>query len=191
MVGGARWARDLRRLAVGAVVAGAVSAAARAGEAPRRSGDWFVGEPGNLCLAIREADGARLTLALTRWDDLSDAVLFWRPGLPPLWSDPAEGWSTGLTQEAEDASAEANFHLELRVDGALVPLFPNTWMTQEPDQPGPTYRLGLEQQPLISALERGTLLEVVRAGEVLGAFPIAGSGRVARRLARCVAREPR
>lgn len=165
--------------------------AAHAGEAPRRMGDWFVGEPGNLCVAIREVDGARLMLALTRWDDLSDAVVYWRADLPPLWTDEAEGWSTGLTREEEDAAAEANFHLGLRVDGVEIPIFPNASMVAEPDLPGPSYRLGLEQPPLLDALASGRVLEVVRDGQVLTAFSIAGGEKVARRLGRCVARDPR
>jgi hypothetical protein len=152
---------------------------------------WTYEEPGNNCTATRTHSGAWVQLRLTRWNDLSDSILFHRPGLPPLWSE--EGLTTGRTPAEEEADAEAGYHLQVRIDGRPVettPAFTSMILAHE-GRPGPTYRIGIRQQPFIRALRTGRALELLHRGRRLAAIPIRGSAEIARRMSACVARPVR
>lgn len=149
-------------------------------ETPKRlANGWYYGEAGNYCMAIRELQGgARLTLRLAKWNDMSDSLILWMPGLEPL--------------DLDDEAAAERFHdLEVRIDGRPVPRAMHSTMIEDFDgKPGPAYRLGIAQQPFIAALAKGRMLEIRRSGRPVGAFPIAGSAAMARLFAACVAKEP-
>ncbi len=164
-----------------AVLAAAGPAGARPPvETPRRlANGWHYGEAGNYCMAIRELPGgARLSIRLAKWDDMSDSLILWAPGLPAL--------------DLDDEAAADRFHdLEVRIDGRSVPSAMHSTMIEDFDgKPGPTYRLGIAQQPFIAALARGRTLEIRRAGRPVAAFPIGGSGAMARTFAACVRKPP-
>lgn len=149
-------------------------------ETPRRlANGWHYGEAGNYCMAIRELPGGeRLSMRLAKWDDMSDSLILWAPGLAPL--------------DLDDEAAAERFHdLEVRIDGRLVPRAMHSTMIEDFDgKPGPSYRLGIMQKPFIAALARGRTLEIRRAGKRVRAFPTAGSAAMARLFAACVAKDP-
>jgi hypothetical protein len=156
-------------------------AAARAPvETPRRLGNgWYYGEAGNYCMAVRELPGGeRLTMRLAKWDDMSDSLILWAPGLKPL--------------DLDDEAAAERFHdLQVRVDGRLVPSAMHSTMLDDFDgKPGPSYRLGISQKAFIAALAKGRLLEIRRSDALVRAFPIGGSAAMARQFAHCVAKPP-
>ncbi len=163
-----------------ALLAGASAEARPPVETPRRlANGWFYGEAGNYCMAVRELPGGgRLTMRLAKWDDHSDSLILWAPALPPL--------------DLDDEAAAERFHdLEVRIDGRPVPRAMHSTMLEGFDgKPGPSYRLGIAQQPFIAALAKGRRLEVKRAGKLVRAFPIAGSVAMARLFAACVAKAP-
>jgi hypothetical protein len=174
------------------LVAFALALAAPTPEEPRvLSNGWFYGEAGNGCRAARQlADGTRLIMNLTRWNDLSDSLILSRPGLAPLWSEP--GHPSGRTEAQERADDAANYHLSIRIDGRALPATAtNSMLLDFQGRPGPSYRFGLRQQPFLAALARGRRLELLRHGRVLAAFPIAGSRAMARRMTACVAQPAR
>lgn len=149
-------------------------------ETPRRlANGWYYGEAGNYCMAIRELPGgARLSMRLAKWDDMSDSLILWAPGLPALDLD-------------DEAAAERFYDLEVRIDGREVPRAMHSTMIEEFDgKPGPTYRLGIAQKPFIAALARGRTLEIRRGGTRIAAFPIGGSAAMARTLTACVDKPP-
>jgi len=149
-------------------------------ETPRRlANGWFYGEAGNYCMAIREtADGGRLSMRLAKWDDHSDSLILWAPGLPPLDLD-------------DESAAQRHYDLEVRIDGRLVPRAMHSTMIEDFDgKPGPSYRLGIAQKAFIAALAKGRRLEIKRAGKPVRTFPIAGSADMARLFAACVAKDP-
>jgi hypothetical protein len=149
-------------------------------ETPRRlANGWHYGEAGNYCMAIRELPGGeRLSMRLAKWDDMSDSLILWAPGLPPLDLD-------------DEAAAERGYDLEVDIDGRPVPRAMHSTMLEEFDgKPGPSYRLGIAQKAFIAALARGRRLEIKRAGKVVRGFPIAGSAAMARLFAACVAKDP-
>jgi hypothetical protein len=149
-------------------------------ETPRRlANGWYYGEAGNYCMAIRELPGGeRLSMRLAKWDDHSDSLILWAPGLPPLDLD-------------DEAAAERHYDLEVRIDGRRIARAMHSNMLEEYDgKPGPSYRLGVAQKPFIAALAKGRNLEVRRAGKLVRAFPIAGSAAMARLFADCVAKDP-
>jgi hypothetical protein len=164
-----------------ALLVSAVPAGARPPvEAPRRlANDWFYGEAGNYCMAIRElAGGERLIMRLAKWDDHSDSLILWAPGLPPLDLD-------------DEAAAERHYDLEVRIDGRRIPRAMHSNMLEEFDgKPGPSYRLGIAQKPFLAALSRGRRLEIKRAGKLVRAFPIVGSSAMASLFSDCVAKAP-
>jgi hypothetical protein len=149
-------------------------------ETPRRlANDWYYGEAGNYCMAIRQLPGGeRLTMRLAKWDDHSDSLTLWAPGLPPLDPD-------------DEAAADRHYDLEVRIDGRPIPQAMHSNMLEDFDgKPGPTYRLGIAQKPYIAALAKGRRLEIRRAGKLVRAFPIAGSAGMARLFSTCVAKGP-
>jgi hypothetical protein len=149
-------------------------------ETPRLlANGWYYGEAGNYCMAIRElAGGERLSMRLAKWDDHSDSLILWAPGLPALDLD-------------DEAGAERHYDLEVRIDGRIVQRAMHSTMLEDFDgKPGPTYRLGIAQKAFIAALARGRRLEVKRAGRLVRAFPIAGSAAMARLFSDCVAKDP-
>jgi hypothetical protein len=149
-------------------------------ETPRLlANGWHYGEAGNYCMAIRELPGGeRLSLRLAKWDDHSDSLILWAPGLPPLDLD-------------DEAAAELHYGLEVRIDGRRVPRAMHSTMLEDfDDKPGPSYRLGIAQKAFIAALAKGRKLEIRRAGKLVRAFPIAGSAAMARAFAACVAKDP-
>lgn len=163
-----------------AILLAATAAARPPVETPRRlANGWYYGEAGNYCMAIRELEGgARLTLRLAKWNDMSDSLILWMPGLDPLDLD-------------DEAAAERFYDLEVRIDGRPVPRAMHSTMIEDFDgKPGPSYRLGIAQQPFIAALAKGRTLEIRRSGRRVGAFPIAGSAAMARLFAACVAKDP-
>ncbi|HYI40046.1 MAG TPA: hypothetical protein VE053_06985 [Allosphingosinicella sp.] len=148
-------------------------------ETPRRlANGWYYGEAGNYCMAISEVAGGRLSMRLAKWDDHSDSLILWAPGLPPLDRD-------------DEAAAERRYDLEVRIDGRRIPAAMHSNMLEDYDgKPGPSYRLGIAQKPFIAALAKGRRLEIKRAGKLVRAFPIAGSAAMARLFADCVAKDP-
>jgi hypothetical protein len=149
-------------------------------EEPRmQPNGWAYGEAGNYCMAIRELPGgARLTMRLAKWDDLSDSVILWKPGLPAL-------------DEDDQAAAERDYDLAVTIDGRAVRLVPGARMLEDfLAGPGPSYRIGIAQKAFIDALARGRKLEVRRSGKPIASFPIAGSSDMAAKLRACVAENP-
>jgi hypothetical protein len=130
-------------------------------------------------MAVRELTGGeRLTLRLAKWNDHSDSVLLWAPGLAPLDLD-------------DEAAAERHFDLEVRIDGKRIERAMHSTMFEDSgSKAGPSYRLGIAQKPFIAALARGRRLEVRRGGKLVAAFPIAGSAAMARLFSACVAKAP-
>ncbi len=130
-------------------------------------------------MAVRELpDGARLSMRLAKWDDHSDSLILWAPGLPAL--DPED-----------EAAAERHYDLEVRIDGRQVPRAMHSNMLEAFDgKPGPTYRLGIAQKPFVAALAKGRRLEIKRSGRLVRVFPIAGSAAMARLFAACVEKDP-
>jgi hypothetical protein len=152
---------------------------------------WTYSEPVNNCVATRTSGRDWMQLHLTRWDDLSDSILFYRPGLPPLWSE--ENLPTGRTPAQEEADADAYYHLDVRIDGRPVETFGgfNAMIVDYDSRPGPTYRFGIRQQPFLRALARGRTLELFHRGRRLVSMPINNMAATARRMAACVALPPR
>ena len=140
---------------------------------------WHYGEAGNYCMAIRELPGgARLTMRLAKWDDLSDSVILWKPGLPAL-------------DEEDEAAAQRDHDLAVTIDGRAVRLVPGARMLEDfLDKPGPSYRIGIAQKAFIDSLASGRKLEIRRSAKPLAAFPIAGSSGMAAKLRACVAKQP-
>lgn len=163
-----------------ALLAAAPAAARPPVETPRRlANGFYYGEAGNYCMAIRELPGgARLTLRLAKWDDMSDSLILWAPGLPAL--------------DLDDEAAAERFHdLDVSIDGREVPRAMHSTMIEDfDDKPGPSYRLGIAQQAFIAALAKGRSLEIRRAGKPVAAFPIAGSAAMAKKFAACVEKPP-
>ncbi len=167
-------------LALAILLAAVPSAARPPVETPRRlANGWYYGEAGNYCMAIRELEsGERLSMRLAKWDDHSDSLILWAPGLPPLDLD-------------DEAAAERHYDLEVRIDGRRIRSAMHSNMLEEYDgKPGPSYRLGIAQKPYIAALASGRRLEIMRAGKLVRAFPIAGSAAMARLFADCVEKDP-
>jgi hypothetical protein len=130
-------------------------------------------------MAIREVPGgARLTMRLAKWDDMSDSLILWAPGLPPL--------------DLDDESAAERFHdLEVRIDGRAIPrAMHSTMIADFGGKAGPSYRLGVAQQPFIAALAGGRNLEIRRSGKPVATFPIQGSAAMATLFSACVAKPP-
>jgi hypothetical protein len=149
-------------------------------EEPKRlANGWYYGEAGNYCMAIRELPGgARLSMRLAKWDDMSDSLILWAPGLPPLDLD-------------DEAAALKHYNLQVRIDGRPIPRAMHSNMIEDFDgKLGPSYRLGIAQKPFIAALAKGKLLEIRRAGKRVAAFPIAGSAAMAGQFAACVEKPP-
>jgi hypothetical protein len=172
------------------LAAAALAAQPPASPAPADTGQllangWYYDEIGNGCMAGREVDGARLIIRLTRWNDMSDSLLFHRPGLTPLWSE--EGYSTGLTEAQEAADAEAGYHLTVQIDGRPVESGPmNAMLIDQDVRPGPTYRFSIRQHPFLRALATGRTLQLLHRGRLLATYPIAGSADMAARMTRCI-----
>lgn len=167
-------------LAALALVAAGPAAARPPVETPRPlANGWHYGEAGNYCMAIRELPGgARLSMRLAKWDDMSDSLIFWAPGLPALDLD-------------DEKAAERHHDLEVRVDGRRIPRAMHSTMFEGHDgKPGPTWRLGIAQKPFIAALAKGRRLEIRRAGRLVRAFPFAGSAAMATLFAACVEKPP-
>jgi hypothetical protein len=167
-------------LALAVLLAAAPSRARPPVETPRRlANGWHYGEAGNYCMAIRElAGGERLSMRLAKWDDHSDSLILWAPGLPAL--DPED-----------EAAMDRHYDLEVSIDGRRIPRAMHSNMLEEYDgKPGPSYRLGVAQKPFIAALAKGRKLEIRRAGKLVRAFPIAGSAAMARLFAGCVEKPP-
>ena len=170
-------------------------AAAPAAAAPKTlANGWFYDEPGNSCLAVRQVGAARIVLRLTRWDDRSDNIHFYRPNLPLLWSE--EGYPSGRTEAEEQADQDAGFHLEVRIDGRVVPdrWGGNAMLFNDPKEPsetpGAAYKYGIDQAAFLRALRTGRTLELFHRGKRLISAPISRSADMARRMTACVAREP-
>lgn len=170
----------LAPLALAVLLTAAPAGARPPVETPKRlANGWFYGEAGNYCMAIRELPGgARLSMRLAKWDDMSDSLILWAPGLPAL--------------DLDDEAAAERFHdLEVRIDGRAVPRAMHSTMIEDfDDKPGPSYRLGIAQRAFIAALGNGRTLEIRRSGKPVAAFPIAGSAAMARMFAACVKKPP-
>jgi hypothetical protein len=167
-------------LALALLIVAAPVAARPPVEIPKRlANGWHYGEAGNYCMAIRELPGgARLSLRLAKWDDMSDSLILWAPGLPALDLD-------------DESAAERFYDLEVKIDGRAVPRAMHSTMMDDFDgKPGASYRLGIAQQPFIAALARGRMLEIQRSGRPVASFPIAGSAAMARMFAACVEKRP-
>jgi len=161
-----------------AVLAALLPSTALAAQEPRLlPNGWFYGEAGNYCMAIREtrANGPRLTMRLAKWNDLSDSLILWAPGLAAL-----------------DPEAEGDAHrIEIRIDGRPIPLLPSIFTLEGYDgRPGSTWRIGIRQQPFIAALRTARTLEIRRAGTRIISFPVARSTGMAGQMAECVRRPP-
>ena len=162
------------------LVAAAPAGARPPVETPKRlANGWHYGEAGNYCMAIRELPGgSRLSMRLAKWDDMSDSLILWAPGLPAL--------------DLDDEAAAERFHdLEVRIDGREVPRAMHSTMIEDFDgKPGPSYRLGIAQKAFIAALAKGRTLEIRRSGRLVAAFPIAGSAAMSAKFAACVRKPP-
>ena len=172
-------------------IAAAALAAPAEPAAPRLLGNgWFYGEVGRGCMAARALpDGARLLIRLVKWNDLSDSLVLWRPGLPPLMSE--SGLSTGRSAAEEEADAAANFDLAVSIDGRPIGAAMGHFQLLDFEgRPGPSYRLGILQSEFIAALRAGRRLEIRRRGALVAAFPIDRSAAMAAEMARCVALDP-
>jgi len=173
-------------------VASGGGAAAQTAISTKQSSGWRYEEPGNNCAATRALPGNQwIQLRLTRWRDLSDSILFHRPGLAPLW--PEEGHPTNRTEAEDAADAEAAYRLEVRIDGRRIETVAafNSMILDHAGRPGPTYRFGIRQQSFLRALRTGRILELYRAGQRLARVPINGLAPTARRMATCAARPTR
>lgn len=138
---------------------------------------WYYGEAGNSCVGIREIPAVgRLSMNLTRWDDLSDSVVFWKQGLPPFPED--------------EAASDRGYDVEILIDRRAIPLLSVFAMENYLDQPGPSYRIGIRQKQFIAALATGRTLQIRRAGKLLATFPIARSATMAGEMRKCVAKDP-
>lgn len=149
---------------------------------------WTYAEQNNVCTLTRALPGGQwVQIRMTRWRDLSDSILFYRPGLAPLWSD--DGHPTGRTEAEDRAEAEAFYRLDIRIDGRPVATLgaTNAMILDHAGRPGPTWRFGVRQQPFLRALKRGRTLTLHRAGQPVATVPIAGLAAEARRLAACAA----
>ena len=139
---------------------------------------WHYGEAGNYCMAIRQlAGGERLIIRLAKWDDMSDSIILWKPGLPAL-------------DEEDEAAAERGHDLKVLIDGREIPGALGNFMVEDEAKPGPSYRIGVIQADFIAGLAIGTRLEVRRGAEPLTSFPIAGSDEMAGKFRACVAKDP-
>ncbi len=140
---------------------------------------WAYGEAGNYCMAIRELpDRARLIMRLAKWDDMSDSIILWKPGLAPL-------------DQEDEAAIEAGYGLEVRIDGRrIAPAMSNFMIEDFLDRTGPSYRLGVAQADFIEALSKGRTLEIRRAGKPIASLPIVGSRDMAAKFRACVAKDP-
>ena len=165
--------------------------AARSAETSKQARAWRYEEPGNNCTATRASGQEWIQLRLTRWRDLSDSILFHRPGLAPLW--PEEGHPTNRSEAEDAADAEASYNLEVRIDGRPIETVAafNAMILDHGNRPGPTYRFGIRQQPFLRALRTGRTLELYRAGQRLARIPINGLAPTARRMAACAAQPTR
>lgn len=175
-----RGASAAAALLLAAAAATAASARAPVEEPRLLSNGWHYGEAGNYCMAIRRLDGgARLMMRLAKWDDMSDSLILSAPGLP-------------LLDEEDEAAAARDHDFAVHIDGRPVPLVPGSafMLAEDADIPGPSYRIGIMQQPFIAALRRGRTLEIRRAGRPLATFPIASSAAMSRTFAACVRKQP-
>lgn len=149
---------------------------------------WTYAEAGNSCTATRGSGRDWFQLRVTRWRDLSDSILFHRPGLAPLWSE--ENLPTGRSEAQEAADADASHHFEVRIDNRPIETVAafHSMLVDHGGRPGPTYRFGIRQQPFLRALGNGRTLELFQRGRRLATIPIRGSATLARRLTACAAR---
>ena len=148
------------------------------GEPVLQPNGWHYGEAGNYCMAIRQLpSGERLMMRLAKWDDMSDSIILWKPGLPAL-------------DQEDEAASERGFDLEVMIDGREIPGAMGNFMIEDEQKPGPSYRIGVMQADYIRALAAGRKLEIRRGAETLASFPIAGSRKMAARFRTCVAKDP-
>jgi hypothetical protein len=151
-------------------------------ETPRLlANGWHYGEAGNYCMAIRELapNGPRFSMRLAKWNDMSDSLIFWAPGLAPM-------------SDEDEAAIARNHDVRVTIDGKALRLLPNwTRMLEDfDDKPGPTWRIGIPQAAFIAALARGKTLEIRRSGQTIARFPIARSSAMAAEFRTCVAKDP-
>lgn len=153
---------------------------------------WVFGEAGNNCVArLERPDGSYAMMALTKWDDMSDGLIYWRPGLEPMADPEPPETASDAEFEAWENQAQSGWGVGLEIDGA--PYHLATWISdmqaiEDPERV--VYRIGLLQQEFLDALETGETLTIARNGEAIDQFPVAGSAELAGLLRQCVARDP-
>src|SRR5690606_22146464 len=128
---------------------------------------------------------------LTKWNDLSDSLRYWRPGLASM-ADPEPGDDTPQAEiDAWEAAAERGWGVAATIDGTIVSGSSQTRMAQTPGNPRrEMYRIGLHQQAFLDALATGSTLTITRNGATVDSFPVAGSRELAALLRQCVADDP-
>lgn len=150
---------------------------------------WVYGEAGNNCVArYQRDDGSYAMLALTKWNDLSDSLVYWRPGLAPMADPEPPAGSSDEIFEAWEEQASDGWGVGLEVDG--VPYHLATMISDRPSIEDPdrtVWRIGLLQQEFLDALETGDTLTVAHNGEAIDTFPVSGSAELATLLRACVA----
>ena len=177
-------------LAIGLACLAMPAAADTAEDAPLIPFDsgWVFGEAGNNCIArFERPDGSYAMMALTKWNDLSDAILYWRPGLEPMADpEPDENASDAAIEEWEN-QASSGWGVGLEVDGVpyhIGTMIRDTGDIQDPERTA--YRIGILQQEFIDALETGETLTIARNGEAIDSFTVSGSTDLAALLRECV-----
>jgi hypothetical protein len=150
---------------------------------------WVWGEAGNNCIArFQRPDGSYAMMALTKWNDLSDAILYWRPGLEPM-ADPEPDESASQAEiDAWEEQASSGWGVGLEID--QVPFHLATLISDSRDAGDPDrliWRIGVLQQEFLDALATGESLTIARNGEIVDQFPVANSRGLAAMLRQCVA----
>ena len=150
---------------------------------------WVFGEAGNNCVArYQRDDGSYAMLSLTKWNDLSDSLLYWRPGLEPMADPEPPADSSDEIFEAWEDQASNGWGVGLEVDG--TPYHLATWISDSQSIEDPNrivWRIGLLQQEFLDALATGETLTVAHNGEAADSFPVSGSAELAAMLRQCVA----
>lgn len=150
---------------------------------------WVWGEAGNNCVArFERPDGSYAMLALTKWSDLSDSLLYWRPGLESM-ADPEPGENASQTEiDAWEDQSSSGWGLGVEID--QVPYHLATWISDSRDAGDPDrliWRIGVLQQEFLDALSTGETLTIAHNGEVVDEFPVTSSQGLAAMLRQCVA----
>ncbi|MGJ8537967.1 MAG: hypothetical protein ACSHW2_12495, partial [Parasphingopyxis sp.] len=99
---------------------------------------WIFGEAGNNCVArYQRDDGGYAMLALTKWNDMSDSLIYWRPGLEPMADPEPPESSSDEVFEAWEEQASSGWGVGLEVDGVpyhLATMISDSRSIEDPDR---------------------------------------------------------